>query len=562
MLRELNIENFVLLEKANISFNDKLTVITGETGAGKSVIVGAVNLVLGGQLKGDVALNKDKTVILESTFDYNEQETELKKLAEQYDLDISDNEIFFRREIKPDGKSQIFINGKKTTNSIVKEFRNALFDFHSQRDQQLLFDNITQLLYLDQFADLNEQREKFNQYFQKYQSLTYELKKQNENIKRLEEKKLLFEYQIAELDSAKLNINEEAELDKEHHLLLNAKEILETFDNIRLDFTESEITVRDKISFYKNKLESFKQDNKLISDTIENLNTCLAAIDDVILCSRYIDQEIFIDEQRLENVENRIKVLFDLKNKYKKNIPDMIEYTKEMKNFLQNYNQLSGNNKNLETEISKTKDICKTLADDLSMKRNNAANKFSDEICLNLKKLAINDACFKIVVDKIYNNYNITDQIDSYNNYGQDSVTFMFSANKGMPLQDIKVAISGGELSRLLLVIKSLLANKLSKRTIIFDEIDSGIGGITANMLGNYIKNLSEKQQIICITHLPQVASLGHNHLKIEKSLKDDKNQICISRLSEKNRVNEIARMLSGEITETSLEHANELLNR
>ncbi len=560
MLNELQISNFILVEYIKINFNDKLTVLSGETGAGKSVLVGAVNLVLGGQVRGDIFLDKTKSVVLEAVFSYQKQNRDLADLIKKYEIDISDGELFFRREIKPDGKSVIFINGIKSINSIVKEFREVLLDFHSQRDQHMLFNEDIQLEYLDDYTELNELKNEFSALYNKWSNLLNEAKKQKENIKRLQDKKLLFEYQINELEAAKLTINEEQELDKEYQILLNAKDILETFNTMNTVFFESENTLFDQINFYKNKLSKFKNNNVTIDNILENLNVCVSALEDINQSSRFIDQEIIIDEQRLIEVENRIKVLFDLKTKYKKDIPHLIDHITEMRTFIRNFNQHVKVNEDIDTEIKTISQNCIKIALELSVKRNQAAKIFEEEITNNLKELAIKDARFKILVDKNSDlNINCAD-ISVLNSYGCDKVSYLFSANKGMPLQDIKLAISGGELSRLLLVIKGILANKLSEKTIIFDEIDTGIGGKTANMLGKYIKNLSNNQQIICITHLPQIAALGHNHYKIEKISVIDKNCITISQLDQNTRVNEIARMLSGNITELSLNHAKELL--
>jgi len=562
MLTELKIENFVLVDKINVSFDDKLTVLSGETGAGKSVLVGAINLVLGGQVRGNIFLDNSKSVLLEASFTRLEYIPEFNELISKYEIDMSDGELFFRRDIKPDGKSSIFINGRKSTNSIVKEFRSILLDFHSQRDQQLLFDEEVQINFLDEYAELLDLRSEFNEKYQKLQYLIIEAKRQKEEIKRLQDKKLLYEYQINELETANLSINEESDLDNEYQVLLNAKEILGLFETFNQEFFENENTIYDKIKYYQKSFEEFKNSSKLIDNVCENLITCSTALEDVIQTIRFIDQEIVIDEKRLDTVEARIKVLFDLKTKYRKDISELMNYILEMKEFIRNFNQNIKKNDNIDKEIKSINLECIRIAELLSVKRKQSAINFEKLIVNNLKDLAIKDATFKIIVDKISSfDLNSVD-ISKFNNFGCDRVSFQFSANKGMQIQDLKFSISGGELSRLLLVIKSILANKLPEKTVVFDEIDTGIGGNTANMLGQFIRELSNNQQIICITHLPQIASLGHNHFKIEKKLYLNKNSITIAKLNEEDRIIEIARMLSGDITEVSKKHAIELLNK
>ncbi|MCK9328766.1 MAG: DNA repair protein RecN [Candidatus Cloacimonetes bacterium] len=562
MLTELKIENFVLVDKINVSFDDKLTVLSGETGAGKSVLVGAINLVLGGQVRGNIFLDNSKSVLLEASFTRLEYIPEFNELISKYEIDMSDGELFFRRDIKPDGKSSIFINGRKSTNSIVKEFRSILLDFHSQRDQQLLFDEEVQINFLDEYAELLDLRSEFNEKYQKLQYLIIEAKRQKEEIKRLQDKKLLYEYQINELETANLSINEESDLDNEYQVLLNAKEILGLFETFNQEFFENENTIYDKIKYYQKSFEEFKNSSKLIDNVCENLITCSTALEDVMQTIRFIDQEIVIDEKRLDTVEARIKVLFDLKTKYRKDISELMNYILEMKEFIRNFNQNIKKNDNIDKEIKSINLECIRIAELLSVKRKQSAINFEKLIVNNLKDLAIKDATFKIIVDKISSfDLNSVD-ISKFNNFGCDRVSFQFSANKGMQIQDLKFSISGGELSRLLLVIKSILANKLPEKTVVFDEIDTGIGGNTANMLGQFIRELSNNQQIICITHLPQIASLGHNHFKIEKKLYLNKNSITIAKLNEEDRIIEIARMLSGDITEVSKKHAIELLNK
>ncbi|MDD4155186.1 MAG: DNA repair protein RecN [Candidatus Cloacimonetes bacterium] len=562
MLTELKIENFVLVDKINVSFDDKLTVLSGETGAGKSVLVGAINLVLGGQVRGNIFLDNSKSVLLEASFTRLEYIPEFNELISKYEIDMSDGELFFRRDIKPDGKSSIFINGRKSTNSIVKEFRSILLDFHSQRDQQLLFDEEVQINFLDEYAELLDLRSEFNEKYQKLQYLIIEAKRQKEEIKRLQDKKLLYEYQINELETANLSINEESDLDNEYQVLLNAKEILGLFETFNQEFFENENTIYDKIKYYQKSFEEFKNSSKLIDNVCENLITCSTALEDVMQTIRFIDQEIVIDEKRLDTVEARIKVLFDLKTKYRKDISELMNYILEMKEFIRNFNQNIKKNDNIDKEIKSINLECIRIAELLSVKRKQSAINFEKLIVNNLKDLAIKDATFKIIVDKISSfDLNSVD-ISKFNNFGCDRVSFQFSANKGMQIQDLKFSISGGELSRLLLVIKSILANKLPEKTVVFDEIDTGIGGNTANMLGQFIRELSNNQQIICITHLPQIASLGHNHFKIEKKLYLNKNSITIAKLNKEDRIIEIARMLSGDITEVSKKHAIELLNK
>ena len=562
MLKDLKIKNFVLVKDMNISFTEKLTVLTGETGAGKSVIAGALHLVLGEQVKSDVFYNNAASVELEAIFDITKllNDKPFNELIEKYSVDINDNEIFFFREIKPDGRSSISINGRKSTNAIVKEFRTILLDFHSQRDQHTLFDEEIQLLYLDTFADALDLREDYLNHFNQWNDYKRKLKKYQDDIKKNKEKILLYQYQIDELEATNLKENEEEELDKEQNLLTNAKEILNLFYELKADFFDSDRTVYDILGYYKNRLQNFSNNSKLIKETVENLNSALTIIDEISTSLRYVDDEISTDENRLNEVEARLKIIYDIKTKYRKSIPEINEYLKEMKDFIAGYEQ------NVETENEYIKIIddlqqkTYNLALELENKRKENALIFQDSIINYLRSLAINDADFKIIIDRFSEDNK--NGIDVLQETGLNKVKYIFSANKGMPLQELKATISGGELSRLLLVIKAILAKKLPERTIIFDEIDSGIGGKTANTLGSFMKNMSQNHQIICISHLPQIAALADLHLKIKKIDLGDRTAITLRELDFNDRKEEIARMLSGNITDTALSHAEELLAR
>ena len=562
MLKELKIKNFVLVKDLNLSFKDKLTVLTGETGAGKSVIAGALHLVLGEQLKSDVYYNNLSSVELEAIFDISNlmDNKSFMELCEKYEIDITEKEIFFFREIKPDGRSSIFINGRKSTNAIVKEFRSILLDFHSQRDQQTLFDEDTQLNFLDNYANLLENRETYYSLYQKWADSIKKLKRHKEDNQKNQDKIMLYQYQIEEIESADLKEGEEQELDKEYNILSNAKEIKQLFSEMNAELFESDRTVFDILRYYENRLQNYSEDSKFIKNTVECLGSSIAALDDIGMCMRYVDDEILSDEERLAFLEMRIKTLFDLKTKYRKNINELNDYLIEMKDFISNYENNIETEELLIKEIEVLQEKTYNLALEIEKERLSSAKVFEEKIKEFLRELAINDADFKIVIDRI-NEFESMPSIENFNFTGINKVKYMFSANKGMPLQELKATISGGELSRLLLVIKSILAQSLTERTIIFDEIDSGIGGKTANKLGFFIKNISKSHQILCISHLAQIAALADQHLIIEKISMVDKSAINVKDIMNyEDKKNEIARMLSGNITETALEHAEELL--
>jgi len=561
MLKELKIANFVFVEHMQIDFNGGLTVMTGETGAGKSVIAGAIHLVLGDQVKSDLFLDKQKSVTIEATFGIESLLSEplFSTLLQQYDIDVTEGELFFLREIKPDGKSSIYINGRKSTNNTVKEFRQFLIDFHSQRDQQSLFDEDTQLLYLDNFANLIGKRELFFTHLTQWREAERKYAKYKQDIQKNQDKIALYQYQIEELETAGLSEPEEATLDTEYRLLTNAKEILDIYLALAADLFNNEGNALDTISYYRKRLETFQGDSTTIKNTLDSLIVCTTALDDVAAYSRRIDTEIAIDEERLTAIEARLKAIHDLKNKYRRGVPQMLEFLEEMKGFVATFASDPQIEAEMIAEVGKLQTNATEVANELHANRIVAANQFQTKIIEALSQLAIKEADFNITLEKLADNVQPV-SLDSFTSTGFDRVRYLFSANKGATLQDLKATISGGELSRLLLVIKSIIAKKIAEHTILFDEIDSGIGGNTALKLARYIKELSFSHQIIDISHLPQIAAEADSHFKIEKIFQNNRTIITLTKLSMEERQKEIARMLAGTVSDVAMIHAAELL--
>lgn len=563
MITYLGLKNFILVRNLEINLNSGLQILTGETGAGKSIIVGALHLIMGAQLKGEVAREKDKTVSLSASFSIEDKNKALMSLIAQYEIDISDNELFFSREIHPDGKSGSFLNGRKITNAIIKEFRDCLFDFHSQRDQQQLLNEDYQLLYLDHYAKLDQDKEDFSTIFTQYHDKIHELKKLREEEKKTEDRIKLYEYQIEEIDDLHLVVGEEEELDSEYLILTNAQEILDSNLNLKLNLYENENAIYDQVSQYSSVFEKYENDHPLISELSSNLKAIISHFDEIIHINRQIPQIINLDEARLEEINNRIQQIHQLKTKYKRNIEEILAYRDEMENYLKGHKSLQEEINRVKVSLEEISQLLIKKADRLSELRTSAAISFAKEIEDNLKQLSIPDANIKINVDKKEDLCNDKEEkIRKMRETGQDSVEYLFNANKGGHLQTLKLSASGGELSRLLLVVKKILSEQLSPQTIIFDEIDSGIGGKTADSLGMFIENISKSHQVICITHLAQVASYADCHYKIEKNSDKEKTEIEVTKLMLNEQIEEIARMLSGSLSETAIEHAKELLKK
>ena len=340
MLKYLELNNFILVKSLKLDFSRGLQVLTGETGAGKSIIVGAIQLIMGEQLRGSVFRNPDEKVVLSATFSVSQDNKSLLDLLDKYDVDISDGEIFFSREISPDNRSTVFINGRRVTNAIIREFRDSLFDFHGQRDQQLLLNEDFQLLCLDHYAQLDDEREAFSKLYFEYQRLIREHRKLVEEEKKNNDKIKLYEYQINEIEELRLRKDEEEELDTEYQVLANANEILNINRELNEEFYEKENSIFDQISSIAHSLQQYAKMNKLIGEQSENLQSILANFEDLIQISRQIPGEIYLDQERLEEVEQRLQVLYQIKTKYKRSLIEIIEYKEEMQTYLKEHSSL------------------------------------------------------------------------------------------------------------------------------------------------------------------------------------------------------------------------------
>lgn len=553
MLESLTIRNFIMVEEMHIELGKGLLVLTGETGAGKSIIAGAISLLLGSSVKSQIHYDNTKKVYLEGLFSCNPIKEGFSSLCRQQDIELEEDQIFFVREISPDGRSSSFINGRRVTNAIVREFRDYLLDFHSQRDQILLFDHMYQLELLDRYAELTTERAKVETLYQQLQEEKKKLHSLQEQEKNQAEKQRLYSYQLQEIQELGFTVDEDEQLQNEFNLLNHAKDILQLSSAMNYDLYEKERSVYDIINEFMSKLVQYSEDSGNIASSINHLQESLVHLDDAVSEMRVLENTVNLDTSRLNEIEERLNQLNQIKTKYNLSLQQILDYAKQMKTEMATFLSLREDIEYCMKDIEEMQTQLTKQALQLSACRKVKGSEFSTEIQNNLQLLALPEAKFVIEVNSNEN---------QIREYGIDELEFCFSGNKGNSVQPIKNTMSGGELSRLLLVVKKILAGKDSPRSIIFDEIDSGIGGKTADRLGNYIALIAEIHQIMCITHLPQVASYAQKHYLIEKLSIGERSEISIRELDAESRIAEIARMLSGNVTPTALEHARELLTK
>ena len=560
MIKSLSVENFIIVDKLNLEFENGLQVLTGETGAGKSIIVGAINLILGSDVHTGMLLDDSLPAKLEAVFDIDKENRKLIKLFKNYDIDISGGEAFFAKEINTNLRSKSYINGRRVSKDIIKEFRAVLMDFHSQRDQQKLFDTDFQLEVLDIYGKLTNIRERFTSKYKETESKIKKLIKLQKDEYELAEKIELYRYQIEEIENIKPEVGEDKKLQGELNLLTNAENILNISTQLEQVIYEKENSVYDTISSYISQLTKFKNDNKNIKEAVNFLQEASANLDNSINSIREVQNIIEVDSSRLEYIQNRLSILNSLSVKYKRNIEEILEYRSGIQQQIESYTSKKEEISELNDEITADLIDIDGQAKKLSEERKKTAIDFEEEIAININKLAIPDAKIEFKFADIENSMGISERLSGLNETGKDTVDIYFSANKGIKLQPFRIAASGGELSRFLLVIKKILSDRLDRRTIIFDEIDSGIGGKTSELLAEFIHDIGKYHQVLCVSHLPQIASYSDRHFSIEKISGSRNSEVKVKILDENERKVEIARMLSGSNTELALQHAAEIM--
>jgi len=560
MLKSIRISNYILVKELEIELTSGLNIFSGETGAGKSVIVEAINTVLGGNLRAGMVFQEDKPAEIEICFSVNRNNLLLMNLIREYELDCEEGEIFFTKIISPALKAKTYLNGIRSTNAVVRKFKDALIDFHSQRDQQKLFNHDYQLEILDAFGRHDNEISDFQNKYQIYSNNLKQYKKLINQEKENRDKYDLYSYQLEEIENADIIAEEDEKLGEEFNLLVHSEELLELQESYTQDCFEGEKSLFDKINYFLSRLIFYEKDSVNIKNSSSILRDCLANLETVNDELLELKSSIDLEPQRLEDVTQRLDFLNSLKMKYNRSLEDILKYKNEIKEFIESYSSDQDKISNFKKELAVNLEALKKSAEKLSEKRKKTARQFARLIQENIGLLAIPDGKVELRFKDLTNEKE--DYFHSLNSTGKDLVEIYFTANLGIDLQPLKIAASGGELSRFLLAVKKLLAEYLFSKSIIFDEIDSGIGGKTAEYTGEYINAIALHHQVICITHLAQIAAFSDTHFLIEKQSEQNISHITVKKLDNKNKVPEIARMLSGSDSNLALDHAGELLKK
>ncbi len=550
MLQNLRIQNFALIEETEVHFNGGLTVITGETGAGKSILLGALGLTLGNRADVSSLHDKTKKCIIEAQF--NIKAYNLKDFFESHELDF-EQVATIRREITPEGKSRAFINDTPTTLSVLKELGDQLIDIHSQHETLLLKETNFQFELVDAFAQTTSL---FSDYKKQFDQLS-KLKKHLEDLtnQEIQAKKELdyFQFQFNELEEAAIKPGEQQQLEEESETLENAEFIKGNLVKSSLAISGGDENIISALALVKQQLQSVSKFGKQFNELYERVNSVTIELKELSGDIDNCEEDVVYNNNRLEEVNTQLDKLNRLMKKHGVNSEEELMTIKDgIEAKLQQFSSLELSIEKTNKEIVAAEKQCKTLAKDLSDGRQKATAGIEQNIKAMLSGLSMTNAQFKIELK----------QLDQLSANGLDTVAFLFTANKGSDFKELHKTASGGELSRLMLCLKALLAQRTALPTIIFDEIDTGVSGDVADKIGTILLTMGKTMQVITITHLPQMASKGNNHLYVYKSDSKTKTTSSIKPLMPEERISEIAKMLStGTPTETALKNAKELLN-
>jgi DNA repair protein RecN (Recombination protein N) len=553
MLRELRIRNLAIIDDLVVRFERGLNVLTGETGAGKSIIVDALGLALGDRAQSDLIKSGEKEAVVQAYF-------ELEDFGQLPDIGVNISEgVVLRRVISSGGKSRAYVNDMMVTLQTLSEVGKSLVDIHSQHEHQSLLANEKQLTLLDSYGRLQSERGKISALFHEVKALKDECSGLREKGRERAQRLDLLRFQINEIDAASLKQGERRALEEERKIQANVTRLNNLAETAYSLLYGSEGSADERLSRAVAQLKEMHPIDSSIGEPLEMLESAKALTQDVSFALRGYRDKYDLEPGRLEIIEDRLELIGRLEKKYGDGVEAVMSYRDAAEEELKRLESADDTLASLEEELRTKEQELLNAAAKLSEKRKKTARELEIRIIHTLGELAFAKAEFRIDMAQERAG---DDGRYRVNASGMDRIEFQFSANPGEPLKSLAKIISGGELSRVMLALKSMLADLDSVPVLIFDEVDAGIGGRTAESVGKKLDMISATHQLICITHLPQIASFGDVHLKIEKEEKNNKVRVKIKELNGKERQDEIARMLSGKITEISLRHAGELLER
>lgn len=547
MLRSLDIKNIAVIENLNVEFFEGMNVLTGETGAGKSILIDSINMILGARAnKGLVRYGAGKAFV-SACFDINE---EIARKAEELGIETQDGEIIISRDMTPEGKSVARINGVMVHLNTLKEFSAHLINIHGQQDNQAILDCAKHISFLDAYADNGKILERYEIVL----SDVKEIQKRLEKSKIDEQEKLrkidMLEYQLNEIEKAELKPGEKERLLEERTAVVNSAKIAEAVSGASIALYDREgLSAYDGISVAISALEGGAAFDKNLESIYSRLADVKYAVEDIVHELRNVEFEY--DENYLNDIEERLDTINKLEKKYGGNVEAVIEFYENASEELENITNSDEMVKKMREDLKVKEDKLRTIGEELFLKRKKAGKKLGEEIEKELAELDMEKAGFEVKIE----------HTGEFLKNGMDNVEFMISTNPGEPLKPLTKIASGGELARTMLAVKTILAGEGDAETLIFDEIDTGVSGRAAQKIASKLWGLGRKRQVICISHQPQLAAYADNHYYIEKSVGNDMAKTTVRLLNAEERVLEVARITDGtDITEAAKVHAEEMI--
>ena len=554
MLSEITIKNFAIIEKLEVTFEDGLTVLTGETGAGKSIIIDAVQLLAGGRGSQEFIRHGEKKAELEGLFRLDDHNHPVIEKLNEFGIDVDDGVVILRRDLNSNGKTVCRVNGKLVTIAILREIGSQLIDIHGQHENQELMLEKRHINLLNHFASdqLQSAFLNYESLYEQYRKLKRKLETADENEQQVAQRIDLYSFQLKEIDGAALVIGEEELLEEEQQRLQNFSRLFERL-NTAYESISGDTHALDWLGSAMSDMEDAASVDKMLKPQAETISASFFTLQDTSYELKSLIDDMEFDPIRLETVEDRLALHLSLKRKYGKTIEDILIYRDEIAEKLEN---LLSRDERLSSEQQRLDNLLldlKVEAEELSIIRQQGAQKLEEAIMEQLEQLHMGKASFKVDITR--------KPLGVFDSNGFDDVSFLLSTNVGEPLKSLVKVASGGELSRVMLALKTIFSKHQGVTSLIFDEVDTGVSGRVAQAIAEKIAMIATHSQVLCISHLPQVAAMADHHYLIVKEVQGDRTRTAIKDVILTDRTKELSRMLSGaEITPLTMEHANELL--
>lgn len=552
MLRELKIENLAIIDELDLEFGDGLIVLTGETGAGKSIILSGINLLIGEKASVDMIRDGEDHLLAQGVFEINEEQAE--ELSARFGIDVEDNEVIVRRYFDRNSRGKVYVNGVRVSLTNLKEIMGTLVDIVGQHSHQMLLNKNNHVRLLDKFLgeEGKELRGNINRVYLKYKEVSNKIDEIEKNRQEAIEKREFYEFQLNEINRVAPEVDEDNRLEEEYKKLFNAGKIKDKILDSNIQLRDGEVNALHFINNSRRNIESLCKYGEEFEEILEKLEKVYYELEDCIDMLDTADRDIDIDENRLQKVIERLDLINKMKSKYGATIEEIIEFRDSIAEKINLLEENSFEVKKLLKEKKEAEEEYWKLALELRGLRLKKALEIEKLLEQELQFLKMGDARFHIVVDKN----------EHMGNNGSDSIEFLISTNIGQGMKPLWKIASGGEVSRIMLALKVIFSRVDNIPILIFDEIDTGVGGETVRKIADKLREIGDHAQVVSITHSPAIAARAHEQFYIKKETVNNKTSTTVKKLDAKGRVVEIARMLAGEnVTEAVLQHAEELLN-